>query len=104
VALGWLCAIIKQLTALKVIFPACNRRYSVLPPGLLQMHALTRLHFITADPPRTLPPLDPLLQMPNLQQVCCYQSGAQCWKTGMHAMLPMGHSTESVRVITIWAA
>lgn len=49
------------------------RRYKKLPPGLLQQSALTRLRFLDV-PGRTLPPLEPLLQLPNLEQVVCLVS------------------------------
>lgn len=55
-------------------------RYNVLPPGLLMLSAITRLRFCDI-PQQPLPPLEPLLQMPNLQQVapflCCFVPSIQ---------------------------
>lgn len=52
-------------------------RYERLPPGLLTLTALSRLRFLDTTA-RVLPPLEPLLELPRLQEVCDESPSALC--------------------------
>ncbi len=63
-------------------------RYMRLPPGLLALTSLTRLRFLD-DTARVLPPLEPLLELPLLQEVSptiTVLHGSVLWQ--QHAPLP----------------